>query len=211
MRRDLPPLPLTLQCRLGDYARTMMIKHILTICAAATAGVAAISLAQAQQGYPQGYPVPPGSVYSSAPPAYPSDYRRGGPGVPDFDSLEDDEEPNSAALTAPGPMPQDRTMSPDDPRYGRPVYSDRNMPTGPILSPDDPRYGRPAGAPPIYSDRNMPTGPVLSPDDPRYGRPAGAPPVYSDRPAGAYPSDGNGGLRPPGAVGAPGNVTGSVD
>ena len=62
MRRDLPPLPLTLQCRLGDYARTMMIKHILTICAAATAGVAAISLAQAQQGYPQGYPVPPGPV-----------------------------------------------------------------------------------------------------------------------------------------------------
>jgi lipoprotein-anchoring transpeptidase ErfK/SrfK len=207
MRRDLPPLPLTVRCRLGDYARTMMIKHILTICAAATAGMVSIPFAQAQQGYP----MPPGSVYSSAPPAYPSDYRRGGPGVPDFDSLEDDEEPNSAALPPPGPMPQGRIMSPDDPRYGRPVYSDRNMPTGPVLSPDDPRYGRPAGAPPVYSDRNMPTGPVLFPDDPRYGRPAGPPVIYADRPAGAYPSDGNGGLRPPGAVGAPGNVTGSVD
>jgi len=123
MRRDLPPLPLTVRCGLGDYARTMMIKHILTICAAATAGVAAISLAQAQ-----GYPVPPGSVYSSAPPAYPSDYRRGGPSVPDFDSLEDDEGPNSAALPPPGAVPPGRIMSPDDPRYGRPVYSDRNMP-----------------------------------------------------------------------------------
>jgi lipoprotein-anchoring transpeptidase ErfK/SrfK len=208
MRRDLPPLPLMVRCRLGDYARTMMIKHILTICAAATAGVAAISVAHAQQGYP----VPPGSVYSSAPPAYPSDYRRGGPGVPDFDSLEDDEEPNSAALPPPGPMPQGRTMSPDDPRYGRPVYSDRNMPTGPILSPDDPRYGRPAGAPPVYSDRNMPTGPILSPDDPRYGRPAGPPVIYADRPPGANPGYGNdGGMRPPGAIGAPGNVTGSAE
>ncbi len=207
MRRDLPPLPLTLQCRLGDYARTMMIKHILTICAAATAVVAAISLAQAQQGYP----VPPGPVYSSAPPAYPSDYRRGGPGGPDFDSLEDDEAPDSAALPPPGPMPQGPVMSPDDPRYGRPLYSDRNMPTGPILSPDDPRYGRPGGAPPVYSDRNMPTGPILSPDDPRYGRPSGPPVIYADRPPGANPGDGNDGLRPPGAIGAPGNATGSVD
>jgi lipoprotein-anchoring transpeptidase ErfK/SrfK len=209
MRRDLPPLPLTLQCRLGDYARTMMIKHILTICAAATAGVAAISLAQAQQGYPQGYPVPPGPVYSSAPPAYPSDYRRGGPGVPDFDTLEDDEAPNSAALPPPGAMPQGPVMSPDDPRYGRPIYSDRNTPTGPILSPDDPRYGRPPGAAPVYSDRNMPTGPILSPDDPRYGRPSGPPVIYADRPPGANPGDD--GLRPPGAIGAPGNMTGSVD
>src|SRR4029077_17032296 len=120
---------------------------------------------------------------------------------------------NSAALPPPGPMPQGRIMSPDDPRYGRPVYSDRNMPTGPILSPDDPRSGRPAGAPPVYSDRNMPTGPILSPDDPRYGRPAGPPVVYADRPPpGAYPGDGNdGGLRPPGAIGAPGNVTGSAE
>jgi lipoprotein-anchoring transpeptidase ErfK/SrfK len=87
------------------------------------------------------------------------------------------------------------------------------------MSPDDPRYGRPMGAP-VYSDR-VPTGPVMSPDDPRYGRPAGPPPViYADRPPGAppayndngvpaagvvYPNDGRG-PRPPEAVGVTGTV-----
>ena len=93
----------------------------------------------------QGYPVAPRSGLFAAPPpyppgGYPADYRRG-PGAPDFDSLEDDEAPNSPSSTAlppPGPV-----LSPDDPRYGRPVYTDRGAPTGPILSPDDPRYGRP--------------------------------------------------------------------
>jgi lipoprotein-anchoring transpeptidase ErfK/SrfK len=164
----------------------MMIKRILMVGAAAVVAVTGVSLAQAQQGYP----VPPGA-YSSGPSpyppgyqggGYPSDYRRGLPGGPDFDALEDDEGPNSAAaLPPPGPV-----LSPDDPRYGRPagaqVYSDRGGPSGPILSPDDPRYGRPAGAPPIYSDRGVPTGPVMSPDDPRYGRPAGPPVIYADRP-----------------------------
>jgi lipoprotein-anchoring transpeptidase ErfK/SrfK len=155
----------------------MMIKRILTICAAVTAGAAAGSLALAQ-----GYPVPPASVYSTAPLPYPSgaypDYRRA-PGEFDADLLDDDEAPtarSSTALPAPGPG-----LPPNDPSYGRPVYSDRGAPTGPILSPDDPRYGRPAGAPPVYSDRGAPTGPILSPDDPRYGRPEAAPPVYSDR------------------------------
>jgi lipoprotein-anchoring transpeptidase ErfK/SrfK len=183
----------------------MMIKRILTICAAVAAGAAATSPASAQQGYP----VPPGAAYSPAPPpgaypppsAYPpagspADYRRG-PSAPDFDGLEDDEMPSSTALPPPGP----------------------------VLSPDDPRYGRPYGAPPIYSDR----GPILSPDDPRYGRPDGPPPViYSDRPGapsqptysdrgnGApgsgfiYPDEDDRSPRPPGAVGAPGAVTGSV-
>ncbi len=192
-----------------------MNKRILTICAAVAAGAAGTSLALAQ-----GYPVPPGAVYSTAPPpyppgGYPTDYRRA-PGAPDFDGLEDDEAPNaqsSTALPPPGPV-----LSPDDPRYGRPagappVYSDRSVPTGPILSPDDPRYGRPAGAPPVYSDRGAPTGPILSPDDPRYGRPDGPPPViYSDRNNGdnRVPGDDNRALRPPGAVGAPSAVTGSV-
>ena len=87
---------------------------------------------------------------------------------------------SSTALPPPGPV-----LSPDDPRYGRPmgappVYSDR----GPVMSPDDPRYGRPMGAAPVYSDR----GPILSPDDPRYGRRDGPPPViYSDRPGGPPP------------------------
>jgi lipoprotein-anchoring transpeptidase ErfK/SrfK len=189
----------------------MMIKRILTICAAVAAGTAAgTSLALAQA-----YPPPPGGVYSTAPQpyvqgGYPADYRRG-PGVPDFDALDDDEAMNSPALPPPGPV-----LSPDDQRYGRrPVYTDRAMPTGPmptgpIRSPDDPRYGRPDG-PPVYSDRSgAPTGPVLSPDDPRYGRRDAPPPViYSDRAPGGAPTD-NGAPRPPEAVGAQGNVTGSV-
>jgi lipoprotein-anchoring transpeptidase ErfK/SrfK len=88
-----------------------------------------------------------------------------------------------------------------------PVYSDRGAPTGPVLSPDDPRYGRPMSAP-VYSDRGAPTGPVLSPDDPRYGRPSGPPPViYSDR---DNPGAAGNGLRPPEAVsGAPAGVSGN--
>jgi lipoprotein-anchoring transpeptidase ErfK/SrfK len=188
MRRDLPSFPMNGPVSARGLCNNMMIKRILTVCAAVAAGAAGISLAEAQQAYPS----PPGTVYSSDPPpyppsGYPADYRRGGPaGAPDYDPGEDDEAPNSnsAALSPPGPI-----VSPDDPRYGRPagaapVYSDRGVPTGPILSPDDPRYGRPAGAPPVYSDRGVPTGPILSPDDPRYGRPAGAPPVYSAAPTG---------------------------
>src|SRR6266481_6198067 len=206
-------LPLTVRWRLGVYTRAMMIKHILTICAAVMAGAAASSLALAQ-----GYPVPPASVYSTAPLPYPSggypDYRRA-PTELDADLLEDDEAPTahgSTALPPPGPG-----LSPDDPRYGRPIYSDRSAPTGPILSPDDPRYGRPAGAPPVYSDRGVPTGPVLSPDDPRYGRPAGPSVIYADRPAGAPQPYGERGyndpnaLRPPGVVGdAQGNFQGGT-
>jgi lipoprotein-anchoring transpeptidase ErfK/SrfK len=202
----------------------MMIKRILTICIAATAGAAGVSLAQAQS-----YPPPPGAVYSPNPQSgYPADYR-GGSRAPNFDSLQDDDASDgegSTALPPPGPV-----MSPDDPRYGRPmgaspVYSDRAPPNGPVMSPDDPRYGRPMNAPPVYSDRAPPSGPVMSPDDPRYGRPMNAPPVYSDRaaptgpvmspddprygrPAGPPPviySDRGaptGGLRPPDSIGNP--------
>src|ERR1019366_7634209 len=205
MRRYLPPSALTVQCRLGDYTRAMMIKRILTICAAVAAGAAGTSLALAQ-----GNPVPPAAVYSTAPQpyppgGYPADYRRA-PGAPDFDALEDDEAPNVQSSTA---LP----------------------PPGPVLSPDDPRYGRPMGALPAYSDRGAPAGPILSPDDPRYGRPDGPPPViYSDRPAEPqqsysdrgngdnrvpgsgfiYPGEDNRALRPPEAIGAPSSVTGSV-
>jgi lipoprotein-anchoring transpeptidase ErfK/SrfK len=146
----------------------MMIKRILTICAAVTAGAAMIPFAQAQQAYP----AQPGQTYSAAPQPYPAG------SAPNFDSADDEDTQTYAAPPAGGPV-----VSPDDPRYGRPLYSDRNAPTGPIMSPDDPRYGRPPGAPPVYSDRNGPTGPIMSPDDPRYGRPAGAPPVYSERSA----------------------------
>jgi lipoprotein-anchoring transpeptidase ErfK/SrfK len=162
----------------------MMIKRILTIGAALAAAAAGTSLAQAQQGYP----LPPGSTYSAAPPYPPGGYvvdDRRQPGAPDFDALDDDDDvpaPRSAtALPPPGPV-----LSPNDPRYGanRPVYS--NVPTGPILSPDDPRYGRPAGPPQvIYADR-----------------PPGAPPVGNSNDD--FP-------RPPGAIGAaPPMVTGAV-
>ncbi len=179
-----------------------MIKRILTICAAVAASSAVTSLALAQ-----GYPRPPGPVYSTSPAPYPPggyivDERRA-PGAPDFDALDDDDDaPNaqsSTALPPPGPV-----LSPTDPRYGRPmsppVYSDRGPP---------PPYSD-RGAPPVYSDR----GPVLSPDDPRYGRPAGPPPViYSDRPASPLPpasSDRDEVPRPPGGIGAPTGVTGTV-
>ncbi|MGY8665252.1 L,D-transpeptidase family protein [Bradyrhizobium sp. UFLA05-109] len=158
----------------------MMIKHFLTICAAATAAAAGASLAQAQQSYP----VQQAPVYQQG---YPSEYRPGDR-VPNFDALEDDDDAmpsqprNSAALPPPGP-------------------------SGPVMSPDDPRYGRPAGAPPVYSN-NAPQGPVMSPDDPRYGRPAGPPAViYADRPA--APQGADDGLRPPEGVGGPA-ATGGV-
>jgi lipoprotein-anchoring transpeptidase ErfK/SrfK len=198
MCRYLPSSAVNRPVGLGVYTKAMMNNRILTICAAIAAGMAGTSLAQAQQGYP----APPGQVYSTTPGpyvqgGYATDERRG-PGEPDFDALDDDEAPNgqnAAALPPPGPV-----MSPSDPRYGRPaaapVYSDRGapMPTGPILSPDDPRYGRPAGPPPvIYGDRP----------------PASQQPVYSDRGdsripgAGiVYPNDDRAGLRPPGAIGA---------
>jgi lipoprotein-anchoring transpeptidase ErfK/SrfK len=211
-------LPLTVRCRLGDYTTAMMIKRLLTICAALTAGAAGTSLAAAQS-----YPQPPGSVYSTSPAPYPPggyvvDERRAPAGAPDFDALDDDEAPNgrgSTALSPPGPPP---------------AYSDRGGPQGPILSPNDPRYGRPDG--PVYSDRGAPQGPILSPNDPRYGRPDGPPPViYSDRPASPpqptysdrggsdnripgsgfiYPSEDNRGMRPPEAVGPATGVTGAV-
>src|SRR5206468_5997114 len=155
----------------------------LTASAVVAAAAAGTALAQAQQAYPP----PPGSVYSAAPPYPPGGYvvdERRGPGAPDFDALEDDEVPNAPSSTA-------------------------LSPPGPVLSPNDPRYGRPMGAP-VYSDRGppMPQGPVMSPDDPRYGRPAGPPPViYSDR--APYPNDDRA-LRPPEAVGGAPAVTGAL-
>jgi lipoprotein-anchoring transpeptidase ErfK/SrfK len=168
----------------------MMIKRILTILATVAAGTAGTSLALAQV-----YPQAPGATYSRdpnyPPGGYPADYRDARDAAPDFDALEDDQAlrgPGSAALSPPGP----------------------------ILSPDDPRYGRPVGAPPVYSDRAVPQGPILSPNDPRYGRPDGPAVIYADRPPGAppqqiYPDRGNdGALRPPEAIGQPGAVTGAI-
>src|SRR3954447_12720061 len=133
------------------YTRAMMITRILTLCAAVAATAAGTSFALAQ-AYPPG-------PYSSAPAPYPADYNRrpsAMDAMPDFDALDDDDAPPARGATA---LP----------------------PPGPVMSPDDPRYGRPMGAP-VYSDRapyqgQVPQGPVMSPDDPRYGRPAGPPAV----------------------------------
>ena len=171
------------------YTRAMMITRILTILATVAAAAAGTSLALAQ-----GYPQTPGSTYSRdpnyPPGGYPADYRGAREAAPGFDALEDDQAPLG---------------------QGSVVLS----PPGPILSPDDPRYGRPVGAPPVYSDRALPQGPIMSPDDPRYGRPDGPPAViYSDRPGAppqpVYSNRDDGALRPPEAIGAPGAVTGSV-
>ncbi|MBR0775488.1 L,D-transpeptidase [Bradyrhizobium diazoefficiens] len=176
-----------------------MIKHFLTICAAATVAAAGTSLVQAQQSY---------QIQQAPSYGAPAEYRPGDR-TPNFDNLDDDDDaPPMPQAALPPPGPGGPIMSPDDPRYGRPagppVYS-AAPPQGPVMSPDDPRYGRPAGAP-VYSAA-PPQGPVMSPDDPRYGRPAGPPPViYADRPAQA---PGNDGLRPPEAIGGP-VATGAV-
>src|SRR3954453_14988162 len=120
MRRYLRPSAVNRPVGLGVYTKAMMINRLLTIFAAAAACAAGTSLVHAQQGYP----VPPGSVYSASPGPYvPGGYvvdERRGPGAPpDFDALEDDEAPNvqsSTALPPPGPV-----LSPNDPRYGRPM------------------------------------------------------------------------------------------
>ena len=147
-----------------------MITRSLTICAAVAATAAGTSLALAQ--------VSPPGPYSSAPAPYPADYNRrpsAMDAMPEYENFEDEDgnpRPHgSMALPPPGTGP---VMSPGDPRYGRPLYSDR-APQGPVMSPDDPRYGRPM-AQPAYADR-APQGPVMSPDDPRYGRPMGPPAV----------------------------------
>src|SRR6266481_3881888 len=142
MRRYLRPSAVNGPVWLGDYIKAMMINRILTICAAVAACAAGTSLAQAQQSYP----VPPGSVYSTAPGPYPPggyvvDERRG-PGAPVYSDR------------AP-PMPTGPVMSPDDPRYGRPagpppvIYSDRpdgRVPAASVVYPNDDRGLRPPEA-----------------------------------------------------------------
>ena len=222
MRRYLPPSAVNLPVAAWGYTRTMMIKRILTICAALASGAAASSLAHGSRlsGSPSTGLFDGAAGLSAWRLSRRLSPRTRPPRI--STALEDDEAPNAQASTAlppPGPI-----LSPDDPRYGRPdtrpVYSERGAPTGPILSPDDPRYGRPDNSRPVYSDRAAPTGPILSPDDPRYGRPDGPPPViYSDRGAPgviANTPNGDRALRPPEAIGAPApgtapnGVTGSV-
>ena len=132
MRRYHPPSAVNGPVWLGDYTRAMMINRILTICAAVAAALAGTSLASAQQGYPLPQGQPQGSVYSAPPGPYVRggyvvDERRG-PGAPDFDALDDDDDaPNaqsSTALPPPGPV-----LSPNDPRYAiRPSFAQKRCP-----------------------------------------------------------------------------------
>ena len=147
------------------------------------------------QAVAQGYSQPSGPLYSAAPAPYPPggyvvDERRG-PGAPDFDALDDDDDaPNaqsSTALSPPGPV-----LSPADPRYGRPdsrpVYSDR-------APRSDPVAGRSALRPSRWTaaGRSIRTAPGRSCRRTIRIRIA-APPIYSDR----APS-----LRPPGGIDEP--------
>ena len=189
-----------------------MIKRILTICAAVTAGAVGTAFAQAQSYPVQSYPPPPGQGYSPYPPnGAPADYRRA-PGVPDFDSLDDEEEQQGSTVAVAarsGAVARRSALWPPDGRAG--LFGPHRA-DGPVLSPDDPRYGRPMDAPPAYSDRTAPTGPVMSPDDPRYGRPSG-PPAGDLFGSGNNPAPGNNdGMRPPEAVDGNGPAaTGSVE
>src|SRR5437868_6639207 len=200
MRRYLPPSAVNGPVWPGVYTRAMMFKRILMIGAAVAAAAAGTSLATSLAQAQQSYPVPPGSVYSAAPGYPPGGYvvdERRQPGAPNFDELEDDDTPpgqSSTALPPPGPV-----LSPNDPRYGRPVYSNvpPPVPTGPVMSPDDPRYGRPAGPPAvIYADRP----------------PGAQPPIGDNRiPGSGIVNSNDDALRPPGAIGAaPPTVTGAV-
>src|SRR5690348_3175245 len=89
MRRDLRSCAVNDPVGHGDYTRGMMIKHLLTLCAAATAAAAGSSFAHAQQGYP----IQQAPVYSAPYPpqaGYPAEYRPGDR-APDFDAADDDE------------------------------------------------------------------------------------------------------------------------
>nr|WP_233026213.1 L,D-transpeptidase [Rhodopseudomonas boonkerdii] len=106
-----------------------MIKRFLTTFATlALSSAAGHSLAVAQ-GYPQaspsGYSIPAEPGYP--PGGYPASPRGSAmDAMPDFDSLDEDEAPSrngrpQAGLSSPGIANQGPVMSPDDPRYGRPM------------------------------------------------------------------------------------------
>ena len=88
------------------YKRVMMNKRLLTLLASAAVVAAGTSAALAQS-------------YPSTPGAYIGQAGENRPGLPNFDSIDDEDAPaarNSGTLPPPGPV-----MSPDDPRYGRPM------------------------------------------------------------------------------------------
>ena len=130
-----------------------MFNRLSTVSAAILAAFAA-GVAGSHVAVAQSYPPPPG--YSE--PVRPAPYGlsdQDNRGAPDFDRLDDDDArgQGSVGLSPPGyqqPGPpqqayQQRSLPPQD-----------NMALGPVMSPDDPRYGRPMAPPPAYSDRGPP-------------------------------------------------------
>jgi lipoprotein-anchoring transpeptidase ErfK/SrfK len=123
-----------------------------TILVAFAAGVAGTPVAVAQS-----YPPPPGYSQPVQPAPYGlSDGYADDRGRPDFDRLDDEDARGhgATALSPPG------YQQPGPPQQ---VYQQQSLPPqgnaalGPVMSPDDPRYGRPM-APPAYSDRGPPQG-----------------------------------------------------
>jgi lipoprotein-anchoring transpeptidase ErfK/SrfK len=158
------------------YTARMMTRHSLTLVAAMALAMAGTALASAQ-GYP---PAQSSSPYYGNSGAAAHGYDRQQADLSFDDGFDDAGRPAVAAA------PQGPVLSPDDPRYGRPLQHESRQPVahqGPILSPDDPRYGRPAGAPPIYASQPPHPGMTGSPD----------------------------GLRPPGAIGPHDGTTGAIN
>ena len=130
MRRYLQSSPLTIRCRLGDYTRAMMIKRILTICAAVSAALAVERRQELRWRWRSRAIAPPGRPIR---PIRRSRY------------------PQADIIAA---RPAGRISMGSRMKTGRTGQSSTALPPpGPVLSPDDPRYGRPMGAPPVYSDR----------------------------------------------------------
>ena len=107
---------------------------LAVLAAAASVTTSSVALAQVLLQAPQAYPAPQPYPANQPPP-----YRGPGAPPPNFDALDDDDDP-PGVVAAPGPV-----LSPNDPRYGRP------MGPPPVIYSD-----RPAGPPPAYSDRGPP-------------------------------------------------------
>jgi lipoprotein-anchoring transpeptidase ErfK/SrfK len=170
----------------------MMIKRVSTVFVAfAAAGLAGTPAALAQA-----YPPPPGYSQPVQPAPYgaPAGYGDDDRSMPDFDRLDDDD--RGGALSPPGYQQAPNYQAPQVyQQQAAPQPNAAPAPLGPVMSPDDPRYGRPMGAPPVYSDRGP--APIYTERAPP---PAGGDGAL--RPPGAIDGGPTGAVQPqtPGAV-----------
>jgi lipoprotein-anchoring transpeptidase ErfK/SrfK len=124
-----------------------------TILVAFAAGVAGAPVAVAQS-----YPPPPGYSQPVQPTPYGlSDGYSDNRGGPDFDRLDDDDA-RGAGSTSLSPPGYQQPGPPQQAYQQQSLPPQGNVPLGPVMSPDDPRYGRPMAPPPVYSDRGPPQG-----------------------------------------------------